>query len=376
MKKLLIVFFCIVISFAALNIVNCQKTEQKIPVLRLGHAPNDHHSPLFIAAMNPEYFKKHGGIYLKEISFREEYDLISNDQHIARVLINSSTGGQELIRKLSEGHFDMALGGVPAILNFIDQGKPMRILAPVMTEGAGFVLHKDLPANNWSEFISYVKTRKQPLKIGYKIALAVQKLIFESALREEGITYSSELGDSAQITLVNLYGPKNLIPALENNLIDGFVVNQPTVALAEEKGIGKNIALLSDLPPENKWRGNPCCALAGNKSYIETQNSVTGDMITLILRANQFIGKYPQKSSQQIARWLNTPPKAEELSIPTIKFTTNFDESWNRGVDFWVETMIEAGKFQGKVKDAYQTGTLEQLIYNKELYTNAKERLK
>jgi NitT/TauT family transport system substrate-binding protein len=365
--------FGIVITVVVLIAACSRKAQYPLPILRVGHAPHDHHSALYVAAMNPEYFKEHGSVYLKMITFRKEYKLISGGRPIARVLIDSSTGGRRLIRKLAEQHLDISFGGFPAMLTFIDQGFPIRILAPAMEEGAGLMVHKDLPARNWAEFVAYVRQREHPLRIGYKIAVSVQNLIFEGALRESGINYSSELDDpSAKISLINLYGAKNLIPAMENCLIDGFVIMQPFLALAEERGTGKVVAFLNDLPPEGRWRGYPCCALAGNDAYVQSYPAVVESMVTLMLRANRFIVEHPKKSAAQIAQWLDLSPKVEELSIPTIKFTVEFDESWNRGVNFWIESMIEVGMLNKKVKDAYKTGNLRQIIYNQEVYAKAR----
>ncbi len=91
-----------VLMVASLFLTACQKPEKAIPVILLGHAPHDHHSPLYIAAMNPEYFNEHGGIYLKEIHFTKEYQPLVKGSAVARILIDSSTGGKELADKIKK----------------------------------------------------------------------------------------------------------------------------------------------------------------------------------------------------------------------------------------------------------------------------------
>lgn len=372
MKKTLFIFITI-ITLLSLSLASCQNKENEIPVVKIGHAPHDHHAPLYIAAKNQEYFKEHGGVYLKEIVPKKEYELISDDKLIARLLIDSSTGGKKLVRKLTEEHFDFTFGGVPAMLTFIDQNKPIRIVAPAMSEGAGLVVRNDMPVKNWQEFLAYVRAQDQPVKIGYKIAISAQGMIFEDALQESNIPFSFENNDpTAKVTLINLYGAKNLIPALENNIIDGFVIMQPFLALAEEKSAGKVIALLRDLPPEGKWQGNACCALAANNKYVHSQPVIAETLISLLIRANRFITENPEKSAIQIAEWLDVSPEVEKKSIPTIKYKTEFDEEWDRGIDHWVESMVKAGKLQGKVKKAYQKGELQKTIYDKKIYDKAK----
>jgi len=376
MRPPVLIMLFVLFVLVGLVLSGCGKPEADLPVVRVGHAPHDHHSPLYVAAMNPEYFKAHGGVYLREIAFRKDYELISGERAIARVLIDSSTGGRELIRKLSEDQFDISFGGVPAMLEFIDEGRPIHILAPIMAEGAGLIVEKSLPVSTWPEFLDYVRRREKPLRIGYKIATSVQNLIFEQALMASAISFSSSPNDdSVRINLINLHGAKNLIPAMENGLVDGFVVMQPFLALAQTRESGKLIALLRDLPPEQKWRGHPCCALAANDAFVQSHGLVAETMTSLMLRANRFIIEHPEQSARQIAHWLGLPAEVEEESLPTIKFTAELDEAWDNGVQFWIESMIADGMLKGKVKDVYPTGDVSELIYDKDTYDRAKGQM-
>jgi len=375
--KILSKFLCLLLALFVLLVASgCQKPEKPVPLLHLGHAPHDHHSPLYIAAMNPEYFKSHGGIYLKEIVFRQEYELIDQNKTLAKVLIDSSTGGNELIRRLAEGLFDMSFGGVPAMLSLIDQGSRFKIVAPVMSEGAGLVVQPYLPAGNWQDFLTYIRQSKRPVKIGYKMAVSVQNLIFEQALQESGISYTSDPQDtSAKVLLVNLFGAKNLIPAMENGLIDGFVTMQPYIAIAEFRGIGRVVAMLHELPPAGKRQGSPCCALAANDDFVTSNPEVVQAMITLSLRAIALLTMDPERSAEQIGRWLDTSAAVEMKSIPTIRFLQDYNKDWDRGLAFWVDDMIQSGMLKGRVKEAYANGRLDEVIYNREIFDKAKKNL-
>ncbi len=366
----------LLLFFASALLFSCQDGSDKLPVLRLGHAPHDHHSPFYIAALNPNYFKEHGGIYLDEIVYQQEYRLISGNRQLAKVIVDSSTGGKELIRKLSEEYFDLSFGGFPAMLHFIDQGNPIKIVAPVMTEGAGLVMAKRLPVTSWEDFVTYTQQISTPVKIGYKSAVSVQNLIFEHALKASGVPYSTTLSDpQAKVIGINLHGAKHLIPALENDLVDGFVIMQPYLALAEEKGVGRTITMLGDMPPFGKWQGVPCCALAGNDHYVRSYPEVAEAMLILMMRANQFITARPAESAKLIARWLQLPESIEEKSLPTIVFTTDFSERWDEGVDFWTQSMIDSGRLDNKIKAAYEEGRLKEIIYNRDLYDKARGQL-
>ena len=357
--------------------VGCGKqTDEKLPLLRVGHALNDHHAPLFIAALNPDYFKKNGGTYLREVEFRKKYDLIHNDRIVAEVRFNSGTGGRKLVSRLITGEADMVLGGVPSALHYIDQGEGLRILSPVMTNGASLILRNDLTADTWDEFIAYARTTKTPLVIGYKAAVSTQNLIFETALKDAGIAYSKEVGNqTAPITLVNMFGAQNLVPSMKNELIDGFICNQPFPAMAETDGIGKTIVQLSELPPKGQWRGIPCCGLIATDSFTRAQQETSRLFATLLMRANLFINTNQPTAISQVSGWLNHPAAIEERSLPTINFLIDYDEAWTRGTNFWVKSMVELGKLNNRVSAAYQEGTLEKLIYDMDLYKQARDQI-
>ena len=318
----------------------CSKEEAPLPVINIGHAPHDHHSPLYIAAMNPDHFRKNGGLYLKEITSREKYQLISNGKPQAEIMLHSSTGGKELIRKLNEDQLDLTFGGIAANLYFIDKGSPIKILAPIMAEGAGLVVNNNLPANNWQEFVNYVKQQKTPVRIGYKIAFS-----------------------------------QNLIPALKNGLIDGFVVNQPFPSLAKYKQVGRTIVDLNEMPPENFWQNYPCCVLSSKNRFYQEQPELALQLTTLFLRANQFIIDNPDQAIAQIAEWLQLPIEVEQMSVPTIKFVTDYEEGWVRGTNFLIKSLVEGEKLPERVKTAYEDKKTMELIYNLDLLVNARQQM-
>lgn len=366
-------FFLLLFS---LILISCQRSSPSLPLLRIAHAPHDHHSPLYVAALNPDYFKNNGGIYLREITFQRDYELVGPQGPLALVSIQQSSGGSEIIRKLAEHHFDMAFGGVPAILQFIDQGGKLRIVAPVMTEGAGVLISKKIPVANWQEFTAYVKQSPRPVRIGYKMEVSVQSVIFDQALKESGITASKDLDDPrAEIILVNLFGEKNLVPSLEQQMIDGFVVMQPFLALAESKGLGKVITLLKDLPAKESWAGTPCCALAADDGFAQENPAAVEGLVSLMLRASNFIAAEPETSAALIAKWLNLPADVEQKSLPTIEFLGEYNEQWEKNMRLWIRVMIEQGLLTDKVRQAYESDRLPGAIYNPDVYRRAKENL-
>jgi len=368
MKKYILLF---IIGFIALS--GCE-SRRDVPTVRLGHAPHDHHAPLYIAAVKEEYFREAGRPYLEKVSYKHSYKLMIDDRVIANVEIDSGTGGIQLIRKLDEKILDVSFGGVPAIISMIDKGSNIKIIAPVMSEGSSLVVSKNLPVSDWAEFVAYIREQKKPVKIGYKVDVSVQNLIFETALSAEKLSFSRNIAsEDVDVVVINLHGANNLIPSLKAGVIDGFVVMQPYPALAEENGDAKVISQLSSLPPSGHWRGYPCCALAAGEDYIENHDEIVQALVDLFERAGKFIVSHPDESAQITAEWLLTSESVERRSLPTIKFLSRYNDEWNRGVDFWLNSLNARGSLVGNVKKGIETDNVEDVLYDNRFYNKLKE---
>lgn len=351
--------------------------KKEVPTVKLGHAPHDHHATLYVAAAKQEYFDSKCSVFLKEVTYKKDYQLYKDGRLIANIKIDSGTGGIQLIRKLDEKILDVTFGGVPAMIDMIDKGSRIKIVAPVMTDGDALVVRKDMPVSGWKGFVDYVRNSKTPVRIGYKAATSVQNLIFEAALKNEHLSFSRDINaPDVDVIVVNLHGPKNLLPALEAGVIDGYVIMQPYPAIAEHSKEGKVISELKNLPPKGQWTEHPCCALAAGDDFIKDHGEIIESLIVLFDSAGKYIIKHPKESAEITARWLGTPVKVEELSLPTINFTETYTSAWNRGVSFWVQSLIKSGELTGEVKKAYESSGLDGVIYNKRFYYEAEKRLK
>ena len=358
-----------------LGLVSCSSEQEMLPTIRVGYAPHDHHAALYVAAQLPAYFRQHGGLYLEEIKFKQHYRLIDQGKPIAEVKLHVSTGGGQLIRKLSEKQLDLALGGVPAMIRQIDLGSRLKIVAPLMSDGAALVMAKPLELSDWPTFVELVKKSERPLRIGYKIDYSVQQLIFEQALTAERISFarSSQADADAQLLTYNLHGPQNLIPAVKNGLIDGFVIMQPFVALAEEQQVGTAVAQLAEMPPEGKWAGQPCCAVGANGPMLSRQRDVLGKMVALLLKANGYLQSHKDEGAQLVSNWLGKPYEVEKRSLPTINFLVDYPAEWHRGISFWLDALRQDGHLQGDVHSAAQKGEIDALLYDMAVYRQARK---
>ena len=67
--------------------------------------------------------------------------------------------------------------------------------------------------------------------------------------------------------------------------------------------------------------------------------------------------------------------KRYKVLLENNKDYPEFLRNYYRGVDFWVESMIESGNLTNKIKEAYQQGNLDELIYNQGLHDSARRAL-
>ena len=325
-------------------VVGCRPSVPEPPTLRLGHALHDHHAALFVAATYPGRIRTAAGAHLIEREFAQRYDLVNGSRMLAQIRVDASTGGVGLIRRLAEDQLDLSFGSVPAMLVQIDRGASIRIVSPVMRDGAGLVISKALPVQSWADFAAYAQQRVTPLRIGYKAELSVQNLVFEQRLRDAGVQYSRSLDAAgAQIILVNLSGPQNLIPALRHGLIDGFVSMQPYLSLAEADGVGRLVALISGM----SGAAYPCCALAAREEVISKHGDTLASFVELMRAATAFLYEEPALSAEALSVWLGTTPEIERRSLPTTHFSMTRDAVWDQGVRQWREQLLTAGLLEG-----------------------------
>ena len=167
---------------------------EEAPTLRVAHLPSDHHAALSVAATYPELFKEKYGIYLEEVEPKEKYILYNEGKKVAEVeLILIQEGGAKIMTLMAQKQIDIGLNGVPPAVFSIDKGTKGKIVCALNCEGSAVVIRKNIPANNWDEFVSWIKEQHKKgkvVKIGYPLPVAIQYVMIKSALEAEGITYS------------------------------------------------------------------------------------------------------------------------------------------------------------------------------------------
>jgi len=162
--------------------------------IAIGYLPSDHDAPVFVMIKEWKYFQDNYGIALKPRSDTlgkvDVADLIVNGETITEVKLVRGEGGAQLMTLMASNAIQFADVGTPPSISAIDKGTPIKILHPIQTEGSGFVVAADSPAQDWDSFIEWATQRTaegKPLKIASPLKGSIQDVQIKYALQDSGV---------------------------------------------------------------------------------------------------------------------------------------------------------------------------------------------
>lgn len=361
-------------AFLLICMVSLLSCKQKGEAVRVGHVGHDHHIALFVALDNAAQYAKESGINIRVIEDQKLYGLFDGGKKVADIEIVRVGGGSKMPTALAQEIIDIGFGGVAPVLACADSGAPVKLISPLHYKGDMFVVRPDFEARTWEEFVAIAKTAPRPLRIGYKNPVAVAKLVFEEALKHEGIIFGGDLSqENLQVHMVNVKGGGKLNVGLSGGLVDGYVGNNPFPAIAVENQIGRIICDLEDLPP-GTFRNHPCCCIAANTKALEERSEAIVDLLILFLQANETINKDLDKAVASAVRWIGTSESVERMSIPTSGYSMEPSAEWHETMGKWIEAMNGLSVFRGKLKGR-EPEEVPQIAYDLSLLEEARKRL-
>jgi NitT/TauT family transport system substrate-binding protein len=311
---------------------------------------------------------------VKVVEDRKLYELAENGRKIADVEIVKVGGGSKMPTALTQDVIDVGFGGVAPVLACVDSGAPVRLIAPLHYKGDMFVVKPDFEAKTWGEFVAIAKAAKEPLRIGYKSPTACAKVIFEEALKHEGIKFGGDpSAEGLQVHMVNVKGGGKLNVSLSGGLIDGYAGNNPFPSVAVEQGLGRIICDLEDLPP-GTFRDHPCCCIAANTSVSEGKSEAVAALLALFVKATETINSEPDKAVAAAVRWIGTSEAVEQMSIPTSGYSMDVSERWTATMGQWITAMDGLEVFRDKLK-GQSPEAAAKIAYDFSLLDKARQRL-
>ena len=369
----------IAVLLCTVSLTGCKQKEETEPSaapasLKVGHVGHDHHTALFVALDNAAEFAKQSGIDVKVVEDRKFYELLDRGNKVADLEILKVGGASKMPTALAQDVIEVGFGGVAPVLASADSGAPVKLIAPLHYKGDMFVVKPDFPAKTWEEFAAIAKATDKPIRIGYKNPVAVAKLVFEEALKHEGITFGGDPAQTdLQVHMINVKGGSKLNVSLGSDLIDGYAGNNPFPAIAVEKGIGRIVCDLEDLPP-GTFRDHPCCCIAANAKALEGKSEAIVDLLVLFMQGTETINSDTDKAVTAAVRWIGTSESVERMSIPTSGYSMEPSERWHQTMGKWIEAMNGLGIFKDKLKDL-KPSDVPDVAYDLSLLEKARSKL-
>jgi sulfonate transport system substrate-binding protein len=214
------------------------------------------------------------------------------------------------------------------------------------------VMRRDSSVRDWESLLAAARADGPPLRIGYKAPVAVAKLVFQGALEAEGIPWGYDASEGNRVVLVNFGSEKSPLPMLERGAIDGFVMNQPGVAVAVHKGLGRVVCELRDLPPSGRWVDHPCCCIAASQETIRQHGPALKAFLKVILLSTDWIHRDEEAAIRCASQWTKYDIAVERMSVPTVRYVAEPTETWLTGMRTWWRMAQEIDLFNGRYADA------------------------
>jgi NitT/TauT family transport system substrate-binding protein len=344
----------VLVLLLAVSITGCgdknssDKEPAEVPSLNVSYIFTNHQTPFVTAMYQGEEFKEKG-TYLKEIVPKEKYELYSDGKHVCDLKVITAKSGSETATLFAQGHVDIGLVSVTAVMSAVDSGTAVKIISPIQTEGMSLVFPKDSEVKNWNSFVNLVRTSAKPVAIGYHSPTSAPKIVFEAALTEAGFKITQDTNDtSADVLLVDLKETSNLMPALTSKQVDGWVGPSPHPEVAITEGVGQIVAQLRDLPPEGKWHDTPCCVVAASDKAISGYADEIEAFVKLIAQNSEWCNENPEDAAAITAGWMGISEEAAAKAM--LRYTTVPSDSWKEGVGVYLTTLDEMDKYKGELK--------------------------
>ena len=324
--------------------------EKKVPVIRMAYGMTTHQQGFTITLQKAEEFKDFG-VYFKPVVEKEKYDLYRGKERIARFDIIVTKSGAEAASLFAQGHLDLTTNSFPAMLSAIDNGTPIKVLAPIQADGIAMVGRIDSPVKDWDSLMAFIKEAKMPVKLGYHSPTSAPKILIEAALFEAGLRLTGDANATkkeADVLLVDLKSVANFNPALTFGQVDFWVAPAPTPQVAVLKKQGKMILDLKTLPPAGKWDHFPCCVTAAHVNIIEKYPEVLKAYMELLTKSSEWCNAHKEEADKLSAVWFGVPVEATRMSQMT--FSTDPNEKWFRNASLYPDMLNKMKQFKNHLK--------------------------
>ena len=113
---------------------------------------------------------------------------------------------------------------------------------------------------------------------------SIHNILLQKELRQAGLTVTDKENPKENEVRLTVMPPSDMLPALSNNAIAGYIVAEPFNAAAEIKGVGKILRFTGDI-----WQQHACCVVLMKEADIQNRPKWTQSVIDSLVKAQIWI---------------------------------------------------------------------------------------
>ncbi len=207
--------------------------------------------------------------------------------------------------------------------------------------------------------------------------------IIAVALVIAGCTQPAE-PQTGNATVSFLYTSVGQMPQLlATGQVDGYMVWQPFVAVAEVGKFGTVVSYSQDLPPPGLWEDHSCDSLVARNDIVAANPGLTDALSVVLIDATTYAKENPDRTAEICADWIfggedltfgNVTVSSidvEKASIPTIRFTNEPSPQWKESNTVFIDALKDIGYVTGSLANV-SPEERDALLYDFGPYENAK----
>jgi NitT/TauT family transport system substrate-binding protein len=126
---------------------------------------------------------------------------------------------------------------------------------------------------------------------------SIHNVILQHLLRTEGLVPVSKLSGKANEVKLVIMPPPDMLSALANGSIAGYIVAEPFNAAAENLNAGKILRFTGDV-----WQAHACCAVFMREADLELRPEWSQGVVNAIVKAQQWIRENRQETAKVLAK--------------------------------------------------------------------------
>jgi NitT/TauT family transport system substrate-binding protein len=208
--------------------------------------------------------------------------------------------GPELMSAFAAGALDMGYVGIaPATAAVANKAARVVVLAQANSEGSALVIRKDSPAQTLGDLKG--KSLAVP---GHS---TVQDFLLRKAIAKAQLT-------DQQFSIM-VIKPPEMIAALRNKDIEGFIAWEPFPAKAATGDVGRVLS-----PSREIWPDHPCCVLAADTQFLGSRPEEAKKMVRAHVRATDFINQHPKEIIPIALKYTGMDEKTILQALKNVKY--------------------------------------------------------